>query len=326
MLKTAYYPVGPSTDLSGDPLPVSLLGNEIVVFRDQSGRPVALSNRCAHQFARMEDGKVTDGCLTCPNHHWRFDNQGHCTSIPGDPDFSIPANFRVRSFPTQEKSGLVWVFTGDAAGLEKAPPIPDIPDLDDPGLRGIYLRLDWQSEYLPTVENFLDFLHVPYVHRNSIGKGALGGVPRHDVTPGHWSASTSLVVPLCEGMAPLWNLMPHDDAEKLEYKEVECHLPGVTRFHFRVGGVKTTIWGAAQPVSERHTIVHTFHFRNYGLDSAGDESTRERLASVLEEDRLSVERIYRGNSEPLATPSEILLTTYRQQMKAAAAELGWHRW
>jgi nitrite reductase/ring-hydroxylating ferredoxin subunit len=37
------------------------------------GRPFAVSNVCRHQFAKLGQGQVRDGCLECPWHRARYD-------------------------------------------------------------------------------------------------------------------------------------------------------------------------------------------------------------------------------------------------------------
>jgi nitrite reductase/ring-hydroxylating ferredoxin subunit len=37
------------------------------------GEPFAVSNVCRHQFAKLGQGKIRDGCLECPWHRARYD-------------------------------------------------------------------------------------------------------------------------------------------------------------------------------------------------------------------------------------------------------------
>jgi nitrite reductase/ring-hydroxylating ferredoxin subunit len=46
---------------------VSLMGERVAVFR-YDGKVSALSNVCAHQNGPLGEGKIIDGCVTCPWH------------------------------------------------------------------------------------------------------------------------------------------------------------------------------------------------------------------------------------------------------------------
>lgn len=46
-------------------------GERIAVFRD-GDRISALANTCAHQGGPLGEGKIIDGCVTCPWHGWQY--------------------------------------------------------------------------------------------------------------------------------------------------------------------------------------------------------------------------------------------------------------
>ena len=52
-------------------------GERIAVFRDgtQIG---ALSNLCAHQNGRIGEGRIIDGCVTCPWHGYQYRLENGC--------------------------------------------------------------------------------------------------------------------------------------------------------------------------------------------------------------------------------------------------------
>jgi nitrite reductase/ring-hydroxylating ferredoxin subunit len=43
-----------------------------VLLARSEGRVVAYGNRCLHKQARLDDGTVRDGHLTCAQHFWRY--------------------------------------------------------------------------------------------------------------------------------------------------------------------------------------------------------------------------------------------------------------
>ena len=57
-------------------------GERIAVFRD--GTQVgALSNLCAHQNGPLGEGRVIDGCVTCPWHGYQYRPEDGCSPPPG---------------------------------------------------------------------------------------------------------------------------------------------------------------------------------------------------------------------------------------------------
>ncbi|MEA5463645.1 aromatic ring-hydroxylating dioxygenase subunit alpha [Leptothoe sp. PORK10 BA2] len=117
----------PGRDLrAGQVKPLSLMGKDLVLYRDRTHKVVALDGYCPHMGAALARGNVQGNNLRCPLHHWQFDPQGQCVEIPicgehGD----MMAETKIRSWPTAEHYGLIWVWTGDRP---KHPP-PHVPEL-----------------------------------------------------------------------------------------------------------------------------------------------------------------------------------------------------
>jgi phenylpropionate dioxygenase-like ring-hydroxylating dioxygenase large terminal subunit len=64
-----WYPTLAATDLQSGPKPFTLLGENIVLWRQGDGTPAALEDRCPHRRARLSvDSYVVDGALQCGYH------------------------------------------------------------------------------------------------------------------------------------------------------------------------------------------------------------------------------------------------------------------
>lgn len=85
-------------------------GKDLVIFRGEDNKLRAIDSHCPHMGAMLNTGKVIDNCIRCPFHHWHFNGDGRCVSIPYKDD--IPAKAKVAAFPIEEKHGCVWVFNG----------------------------------------------------------------------------------------------------------------------------------------------------------------------------------------------------------------------
>ena len=88
---------------------IPLLGRKIVIYRDATGLIHALDARCPHLGADLGKGKVVGDKIQCAFHHWEFGCDGNCQKAPGLDE--IPKR-HVRTYPTQEKWGYVWIWNG----------------------------------------------------------------------------------------------------------------------------------------------------------------------------------------------------------------------
>jgi len=143
------------------------MGVEMVFWRDASGDVRAAVDRCPHRRARLSPGRVVDGCLECPFHGFRFDGAGTCTTIPAHPDRTISPAMSLSTLPVRDSHGFVWLWTGP-----DAPPDDAIPFFDFTGFHraGQGFTEVVHTHYTRAIENQLDFTHLPFVHRTTIGR------------------------------------------------------------------------------------------------------------------------------------------------------------
>lgn len=121
-----WYPVALSSQLGvGQAVGIDLCDGRVVVYRTQNGDVHAMVPYCKHMGADLSIGDVVDDELRCPFHHWQYGADGRCTKIPsGD---RIPRQARLRTFPVEDKWGLIWVFWGS----EPLYPVPSFEGYDD---------------------------------------------------------------------------------------------------------------------------------------------------------------------------------------------------
>jgi nitrite reductase/ring-hydroxylating ferredoxin subunit len=120
----SWYPVIASGDLAaGTLVPISLNGEEFVVWRSRDGVAAVWNNRCPHRGMRLAFGAVAANTLTCAYHGWVFENDGFCSHIPAHPQLKPSAAARVRVYPVKEVHGYVWASVGEPALKEPAPPL-----------------------------------------------------------------------------------------------------------------------------------------------------------------------------------------------------------
>ncbi len=160
-----WYPVAPSSRLGEKPMPVKMLGEELMFMR-HDGTAYAIHDLCAHRGVPLSKGRVYfPGHITCVYHGFTFDlKTGQCSGILTDgPNSPLVARTRVRSYPVAERAGFIWVYMGD----RPAPPVEDdIPDemlVEDVAVE---CRIaEWKCNWRAAVENGTDHAHALTLHR-----------------------------------------------------------------------------------------------------------------------------------------------------------------
>ncbi len=144
----------------------TLLEEPLLLYKGDSGRVVALDNRCCHRGAKLSNGRLEGDCVRCMYHGLKFDPSGKCIQIPGQD--AVPAKLGVRSYPVVERDHLVWIWMGDPARADPAK-IIDIPYLRDPAWRGVPDYMHYDASYLLITDNLSDFAHLAFVHAKTLG-------------------------------------------------------------------------------------------------------------------------------------------------------------
>ena len=84
-LRRFWHAISLSSELKDLPLLVRILGEDLVLFRDLSGRLGLLHRHCAHRRASLEFGKLEERGIRCCYHGWLFDVDGTILETPGEP-------------------------------------------------------------------------------------------------------------------------------------------------------------------------------------------------------------------------------------------------
>lgn len=161
-LAASWYVAMHSKDLTKKPNAFELFGRALVAWRDQKGQPVIMEPYCSHKGANLALGKLIDGCLQCPFHHWRYDSSGQCVSIP-EIDH-IPPMARQNTYSTVERYGYIWVWYGSKTPLFSVPKICGVEE-DRHDYMPAYLVTKTNTTARQIIENALDFYHLKTVHK-----------------------------------------------------------------------------------------------------------------------------------------------------------------
>ncbi len=177
LLRRYWHPIGLTADAGATPRKVRVLGEDLILFRDGSGRPGLVHPHCAHRGASLYYGKVEAQGIRCCYHGWLFDAQGHCLEQPCEPEGGR-ARGRIRQpwYPLEERYGLVWAYLGPPERKPVLPRYEALEIMDD----GEFLEADDNSiggggpkiipcNWLQHYENLVDPFHVVILHASFSG-------------------------------------------------------------------------------------------------------------------------------------------------------------
>ena len=160
-IRRAWYAVALARDVDRKPSRTWLLGEPIVLFRAQSGEPVALRDICPHRQAPLSMGKVIGDEIQCRYHGFQFNRHGACTKLPGEK--IIPKAVQVRVFPVVETLGFIWAWGGDPTNIA-CNRLPVFPWLENPQFLSHYTSTVVDAPFDLIVDNLMDLTHVHFVH------------------------------------------------------------------------------------------------------------------------------------------------------------------
>jgi len=157
--------VSAARDLHDIPQAIKVLGDELVLFRDQTGKIGLIGAHCPHRGASLEYGDIECGGIRCPYHGWLFDVHGQCLEMPAEPKGSkFAQKVKHLSYPVREQGGLLFAYLG---------PNPDDPPLlpkyaalaDCAGQRSLEATRVYDYNWFNFIENGADPAHFSILHR-----------------------------------------------------------------------------------------------------------------------------------------------------------------
>jgi phenylpropionate dioxygenase-like ring-hydroxylating dioxygenase large terminal subunit len=312
-LRNQWHVVARSSDVSAmQPRATKLLGEELVLWRDDNHQVNAWKDYCGHRGAKLSLGCVKEGQIECHYHGWRYDASGKCTRVPAQPERAAPASDRlIFKHYAAEKYDLIW------ASLDVPErPLPTFPEWDNDAFRKVFAGpYHYKGNALRSVENFLDASHFPFVHAN------LNGVP--------------------ENPEPLKDYKVFESATGLSSSEISVFqpygdhrgIPVTARYTYSVFNPTTAYFVKktgelerfctflnATPTDEDECFVWLIVAINFGAELT-EEKILYRQDIVFEQDRLIVEsqrpaRLPLDLNQEMHVRSDLLGVEYRRWIRA----------
>ena len=152
----------------GPPIRFRILNEDLIAFRDTSGKVGFVAQACPHRGASLFFGRNEEDGLRCVYHGWKFDTTGACVDMPSEPaESNFKTKVRVQAYPSADWGGLVWIYMGPP---EKQPPLPQY----DWCLRHQRGEIDadvqvWKwiqdCNSVQALEGNIDTAHITFLHR-----------------------------------------------------------------------------------------------------------------------------------------------------------------
>jgi phthalate 4,5-dioxygenase len=145
------------------PVRLTVLGEQLVAFRDSEGRIGVLDERCGHRLASLFWGRNEQSGLRCVYHGWKYDVDGNCVDIPNAPEGESYKD-KVKAFasyPARESGGLIWTYMGPP---ETMPEMPDFEMNAVPASHRYISKMFIGGNWMQGLEGDIDSSHVSFLH------------------------------------------------------------------------------------------------------------------------------------------------------------------
>gem|GEM_PF-20445 len=164
VMRCYWQPAALTDELAGNRpvVPVKLLGEDLVLFRDSDGKLGLIGRSCPHRGADLCFGRLEDNGLRCPFHGWHFNREGQCVEQPGEPEGStMHEKIKNVSYPVMEKNGIIFAYMGPGA----PPEFPNFDCFRAPETHVFAFKGLWECNWLQAMEVGIDPAHASFLHR-----------------------------------------------------------------------------------------------------------------------------------------------------------------
>ena len=165
-LRRYWHPVAISSEIADLPVATRILGEELVLFRDQSNRVGLVHKHCPHRRASLEFGFCDQKGIRCCYHGWLYDVDGTLLEAPGQPasaERRLKEKVRLGAYPTVEYKGLVFAYLGPVSEIPEFP-IYDAFEFED--MEMVPYKAPFHCNWLQVFDAVADLIHTSFLHSN----------------------------------------------------------------------------------------------------------------------------------------------------------------
>ncbi len=168
MIYNQWYIVLESKELKNKPIQIKRFNEQLSLWRNENKQVCCIADKCCHRGVSLSCGKIIDGKLECPFHGFLYDKNGKVQMIPANgKNKPTPETMKVLSYLTYEAYGFIWLWWGDEDKIKDDPFFfQELKNFSYSSYKD-----HWKVHYSRAIENQLDVVHLPFVHRTTIGRG-----------------------------------------------------------------------------------------------------------------------------------------------------------
>src|SRR5438874_4992311 len=145
------------------PVQVRILGEELIAFRDSTGRVGLLDEHCSHRGTSLFYGRNEDCGLRCIYHGWKYDVDGNVLETPAEPAGStFHQRLQHPAYPTHEANGIIFAYLGPR---EAMPLFPAFEWATVDKSQTYVTKCLQDCNYLQGLEGECDSSHLSFLHR-----------------------------------------------------------------------------------------------------------------------------------------------------------------
>lgn len=147
---------------SSQKLKITLLGENLVVFKKPNGDFGLVAENCLHRGASLYYGFVEKEGIRCPYHGWLFNEEGICLDRPFEPEITPKISRRLPSYSIENLNGILFGYLG-SHNTKPLLPRWDILARRD-GVRMVEIQEDLNCNWVQIQENSVDVTHTYFLH------------------------------------------------------------------------------------------------------------------------------------------------------------------
>jgi phenylpropionate dioxygenase-like ring-hydroxylating dioxygenase large terminal subunit len=253
LLRRYWHPIAVANEVKDLPIPVRVLGEDLILFKTPRGEFGLVYPRCCHRGTTLYYGKVEDRGIRCCYHGWLFGTDGKCLDQPCEPNGGDKReNYRQPWYPVQERYGLVFAYMGPPDRMPALPRYDVLEQVPD----GLKLVADGNTipsggphsmpcNWFQTHENVMDPAHVLILHQGQFPDTLTNGFDELGFEP-------------AEGRVYGWSITRLPDRSELRFS-AEVVLPTVRIIPDPLLGTfgKSNSVAWALPIDDTNTRIFT---------------------------------------------------------------------
>ena len=161
-----WHPVALTSEIGERPLPIRILGEELVLFKTTKQKIGLVHRQCPHRRASLVFGRCEERGIRCCYHGWLFALDGEILETPGESSDAksaklVKEKFRLGAYPVVELNGLVFAYLGPS---EETPEFPYYDTFSMPDMVTRPYRIDYRCNWLQILDAIMDPVHTSFLH------------------------------------------------------------------------------------------------------------------------------------------------------------------